>query len=118
MSTESPLTAASTRSRSAARIAPSVNTCTLAATVVSDDQLTLVGLEVDDPRPGTERDGRVAIIQRVREPAVAARVRGPPADNEPPDARIDEVGIAQTIQVGHHDFHSRRPQQAQIGRGP
>ena len=77
-----------------------------APAVVRDDDLAMVGLEVEQPRPGAERDRPVALIQRIREPAAVACAASPShqRDSEPPQARVEEVGIAQRIQIRDHDL--------------
>ena len=87
-----------------------------ALAVVADDHLAMVGLEIEQPRPGAEADAFGAGIERIRKAGVARAVARPPAHGQPPEGRVDRVRIAQGIEIDRHHVDAGVAQRRQIVR--
>ena len=68
--------------------------------IVGDDDLAVIALEVE----------------LTRQRAGCARRSAPPVQRQPPRTRVQEVRVAQCIQVGRHHLDARRAQQLQLAR--
>ncbi len=76
----------------------------------------MVGLEIEQARPGAEAHLLGSGIQRIGQPGITFPVTRPPFHGDAPERRVDEIGVAQRIQVDVDHFDAGIAQRRHVER--